>query len=96
MATVAAQPSFSGFLKASGQAEVWDDTDVKKFQQFGWRSTTNESSYSTGTLVGNWSEEKFDSKEIFKSKPLSSQVHIYYKLSLNIHIHSPITVQPLL
>ena len=26
-------PTFRGFLKASGQAEVWDDTDKKKFDQ---------------------------------------------------------------
>ena len=26
-------PTFRGFLKASGQAEVWDDTDKKKFNQ---------------------------------------------------------------
>lgn len=70
----APQPSFDGFLKASGQAEVWDDTDAKKFQQFGWRSSTNESSYSTNTLVGNWNEDKFDIKELFQGKTLPSQV----------------------
>lgn len=69
------QASFTGFLKASGQAEVWDDAyDMKKFQQFGWRTTTNESNYSTRTLVGNWNEEKFDVKALNKAKPLPSQV----------------------
>ena len=76
-----AQPTFKGFLKASGHAEIWDDTDVKKFQQFGWRTTTRESSYSSNTLIGNWNEERFDVKRFCQPKPLPSQVgHIHDKL----------------
>ena len=70
------QPTFSGFLKASGQAEIWDDTDKKKFQQFGWRTTTNESAYSHKTLIGNWNEERFDVSKLVEAKPLPSQVSI--------------------
>ena len=66
------QPSFQGFMRATGHAEVWEDD--KKFQQFGWRTTTSESAYSTDTLIGNWNEERFDVKKIAKAKPLPSQV----------------------
>ena len=91
-------PTFHGFLKASGHAEVWDDTDEKKFEQFGWRSTTNESSYSTSTLIGNWNEEKFDIKEMVEGKPLPSQVHSNIYIYIIIYIFNPpfTTVQPLL
>ena len=66
------QPSFQGFMRATGHAEVWEDD--KKFQQFGWRTTTSESAYSTDTLIGNWNEERFDVQKIAKAKPLPSQV----------------------
>ena len=68
------QPSFKGFLEASGRTEVWSDTDANKFQQFGWRTATNETSYSPNTLIGNWNEKKFDVKELSQPKPLPSQV----------------------
>lgn len=73
---MAAQPSFQGFLKASGQAEVWEDVNDKKFKQFGWRTTTNESSYSTKTMIGNWNEECFDVSHISEARPLPSQVRM--------------------
>jgi len=72
METKMVQPSFQGFMRATGHAEVWEDD--KKFQQFGWRTTTSESAYSTDTLIGNWNEERFDVREIAKAKPLPSQV----------------------
>ncbi|XP_003387083.1 PREDICTED: UPF0686 protein C11orf1 homolog [Amphimedon queenslandica] len=84
------QPSFTGFLKASGQAEVWDDEfDMKKFQQFGWRTTTNESNYSTDTLVGNWNEEKFDVKSLSKAKPLPSQYDHYFETTYKAGYSQP-------
>ena len=72
-------PNFRGFLKASGQAEVWDDTDKKKFNQFGWRSWTNESAYSSDTLIGNWNEERFDVSKLARSKCLPSQYDHYFE-----------------
>ena len=90
-AMMASQPTFKGFLKASGHAEVWDDTDVNKFEQFGWRSTTNESSYSSGTLVGNWNEERFDVKELSNAKPLPSQVNLTVN-NRSLSIFSPCIV----
>ena len=70
----AGELTFRGFLKASGHAEVWDDTDKNKFQQFGWRTTTNESGYSHKTLIGNWNEERFDLSKLREAKPLPSDV----------------------
>ena len=72
-------PTFKGFLKASGQAEVWDDTDKKKFSQFGWRTRTTESAYSSDTLIGNWNEERFDVTKLAQSKRLPSQYDHYFE-----------------
>ncbi len=70
--------TFKGFLKASGQAEVWDDTDEKKFSQFGWRTKTTESAYSTNTLIGNWNEERFDISKLSKCPNPTSQYDHYF------------------
>ena len=65
---------FVSELRATGHGEVWDHTDEKKLQQFGWRCTKNESSYQTSTLIGNWNEQRFDINRISKPKPIPSQV----------------------
>lgn len=66
---------FVSVLRATGYGEVWDHTDDKKFSQFGWRCTNNESSYSpTRTLVGNWNEQRFDISTLSQAKPIPSQV----------------------
>lgn len=70
--------TFKGFLKASGQAEVWDDTDEKKFSQFGWRTNTSESAYSTNTLIGNWNEERFDLSKLSQTRAPPSQYDHYF------------------
>merc|ERR1711937_63283 len=45
-------PAFRSEVRASGLAEVWTHThDNLKFNQFGWRCTTNENSYSDSTFV---------------------------------------------
>ena len=60
-----------------GLGEVWThEHDAAKFNQFGWRCTNKENSYSDNTLVGNWNERKFDIKEQRKAKPLPSSVSI--------------------
>ena len=45
-----------------------------KFQQFGWRCTTNETGYKSDTLIGNWNEERYDVKYLSKNRPIGSQV----------------------
>ena len=75
------RPPFCNFLTASGHGEIWDHTDEKKFKQFGWRCTTNETEFSHGTLIGNWNEERFDTRSIAKRRPLPSQVAY-----LDVHI----------
>ena len=67
--------TFRGFLKASGQAQSWDDTDKKKASKFGWKT---ETAYSTDTLVGNWNEEWFDVSKLSQStRPLSQYSYCF-------------------
>ena len=67
--------SFIGELKATGNGEVWDHiSDCNKFQQFGWRCTTNETAYTTGTLIGNWNEQRYDIHRMFQPQPIPSSV----------------------
>lgn len=77
---------FCQMVRASGLAEQWTHShDSAKFDEFGWRCTTKESGYGIETLVGNYSEEKFDLKERLKCKPLPSQVSMYYVIELICH-----------
>ncbi|XP_039250542.2 cilia- and flagella-associated protein 68-like [Styela clava] len=73
-------PAFRSDIRASGLAEVWTHThDELKFTQFGWRSTTKESSYGTNTLIGNWNEERYDMhRDAATLKPLPSQYAHYF------------------
>jgi len=68
--------AFHHMLRASGQSEVWYDfTDEAKFNQYGWRSSKKEDSYSNATLIGNWSEERFDTRRtVALRRPLPHQV----------------------
>ncbi|XP_015769560.1 PREDICTED: UPF0686 protein C11orf1 homolog [Acropora digitifera] len=70
---------FVSELRATGHGELWDHTDEKKFQQFGWRCTNTESSYNTSTLIGNWNEQRFDINRISKPKPIPSQYNHYFE-----------------
>ncbi|XP_044171499.1 UPF0686 protein C11orf1 homolog isoform X2 [Acropora millepora] len=70
---------FVSELRATGHGELWDHTDEKKFQQFGWRCTNTESSYNTSTLIGNWNEQRFDINRISKPKPIPSQYSHYFE-----------------
>lgn len=78
------RPAFHHMVRASGQSEVWYDfTDEMKFRQYGWRCSTNEDSYSKSTLIGNWSEECFDTRRTVASRrPLPNQVGIIVILLL--------------
>lgn len=69
-------PPFHYMLRASGQSEVWHDTSKDaKLRQYGWRCSTNENAYTTATLIGNWSEKRFDIRYSTKvRRPLPSQV----------------------
>ncbi|CBY20279.1 unnamed protein product [Oikopleura dioica] len=65
---------FLSEVRASGFSEVWTHShDLNKFQQYGWRCTTKEDSYSNNTLVGNWNEARWDSTECNKRKPIPSK-----------------------
>lgn len=76
---ITGDPSFQAMVRASGLAEVWThSTDAAKFNQFGWRCTNKETSYSNCTLIGNWNEERFDNKIGKQAKPLPSQVGFPY------------------
>lgn len=79
------KPGFRGFSKVSGYAEIWDETDTKKLEQSGWRTGTNESAYSTDTLIGNWNEQRFDVTYISKRRSLPSQVGRYTMYDRAIH-----------
>lgn len=67
---------FYYMLRASGHGEVWRDfTEEAKFHQYGWRCSTNEEAYSPATLMGNWSEKRFDTGGARAlRRPLPSQV----------------------
>jgi len=66
-------------VRASGLAEPWTHShEESKFDQFGWRCTNKESGFGISTLVGNYSEERFDLKQRLKSKPLPSQYNHYF------------------
>ncbi|XP_076867155.1 cilia- and flagella-associated protein 68 [Brachyhypopomus gauderio] len=72
-------PPFHDGLRASGQGEVWHDcTEEAKFRQYGWRCSTNEDSYSTATLMGNWYEKTFDTRRA-SQRPLPSQFSHYFE-----------------
>ncbi|XP_072549760.1 cilia- and flagella-associated protein 68 [Salminus brasiliensis] len=74
-------PPFHHTLRASGQGEVWQDfTDEAKFGQYGWRCSTNEDAYSVATLIGNWSEKRFDTRRAKNlQRPLPSQFSHYFE-----------------
>ena len=74
-------PSFQGFLKASGQAELWDrgaGGGKKSGDQLGW-CRTHTTEYSSDTLIGNWNEERFDVTKLAQSKCLPSQYSHYFE-----------------
>ncbi len=69
-----AHPALRGFVKASGKAEVWEGGREGKAGELGWQTRTNESAYSSDTLIGNWNEERFDVTRLSQPKCLPSQV----------------------
>lgn len=71
--------AFRSMIRASGLAEEWTHTtDEKKFQQYGWRTTTKEDCYRPNTLVGNWNEERFDISKVRVPDTLPSQFGHYF------------------
>ena len=92
---MAQRPPLCGYLAATGHGEVWDHTDEKKFKQFGWRCTTNETGYVNDTLIGNWTEERSDIRKLAESKPIPSQVRVRqsYELASTIFGHSEPSVR---
>ena len=81
MSSRGGHPSFQGFLKASGQAELWDrgaGRGKKSSDQLGW-CRTHTTEYSSDTLIGNWNEERFDVTKLAQSKCLPSQYSHYFE-----------------
>ncbi|XP_072166335.1 cilia- and flagella-associated protein 68-like [Diadema setosum] len=71
--------AFRSMVRASGLGEVWTHTtDLEKFRQYGWRTTTKEDCYTPNTLVGNWNEERFDIERLRVPKRLPSQYDHYF------------------
>ena len=81
MSSKEGHPSFQGFVKASGQAELWDKGAGKLKsgdQLVGWcRKHTTD--YLSDTLIGNWNEERFDVTKLAQSKCLPSQYSHYFE-----------------
>lgn len=65
-------------IKASSHGEIYDD-NTDKFQQFGWKCTTNETEYNSDILIGNWNEERYDVNHVVKRRPIQSQFSHYYE-----------------
>ena len=72
------QPPFTD-ITACAHGEVYDVPDKTKFAQFGWRCLTNESAYKSGTLIGNWNEERYDVSHSSKIQPLPSPYNHYFQ-----------------
>lgn len=69
-------PTFSGFLKASGQTTIWDKKDRDRLEKLKWAELKT---YADGILIYNWNEDKFDLKSMCQRTPLPSQFDHYYK-----------------
>ena len=66
-------------ITASAHGEVYDLPHKDKFTQFGWRCMTNETGYKSGTLIGNWNEERYDVQHVVKTAPIPSQYSHYFE-----------------
>ncbi|KAK3098812.1 hypothetical protein FSP39_023326 [Pinctada imbricata] len=72
-------------VRASGLAEVWThSTEAAKFDQFGWRCTNKETSYSNDTLIGNWNEQRFDIEKAKIPQRLPGQHEHYFETSYGV------------
>ena len=69
---------FQSSVQATAQGEIWDHTDTKKFEQFGWRTTKKDdrayASGAQGALMGNWVEDRFDVSVRAQKPTLPAQV----------------------
>ena len=78
MSVTETDPPFRAMVRASGLAEVWThSTESSKFNQFGWRCTNKENSFSNDTLIGNWNEERFDNDIAKQARRIPGQVSMY-------------------
>lgn len=75
MSVTETDPPFRAMVRASGLGEVWThSTESSKFNQFGWRCTNKENSFSNDTLIGNWNEERFDNNISRQAQRILGQV----------------------
>uniref|UniRef100_H3BHK3 Cilia and flagella associated protein 68 n=1 Tax=Latimeria chalumnae TaxID=7897 RepID=H3BHK3_LATCH len=84
---------FRSMIRASGYAEVWNESN--KFNQYGWKCATYEDQYSNDTLIGNWNEERFDIKKLVQRKPLPSQYAHYYQTTYSSAYNKEDRLRPL-
>ncbi|XP_065179734.1 cilia- and flagella-associated protein 68-like [Sycon ciliatum] len=73
---------FQSSVQATTQGEIWDHTDTKKFEQFGWRTTKNDERYRTGAggaLMGNWVEDRQDVRVRAREPTLPAQTSHYFQ-----------------
>lgn len=76
MATQDHSPTFSGFVKAEGQATSMPKRMPQPKSGTHW---ANRKTYSEGTLIYNWNEDKFDVRSMSKLVPQPSQFDHYYQ-----------------
>lgn len=74
-AVVEESPKFTGFVKATGHTTTWTRSNIQKLNELRWAELKT---YSAGTLISNWNEDKYDVKSMSKCRPLPSQYDHYY------------------
>lgn len=77
--------TFRAMVRASGLGEVWThSTESSKFNQFGWRCTNKENSFSNDTLIGNWNEERFDNNISRQAQRIPGQHEHYFQSTYGV------------
>ncbi len=75
MTAVEENPTFTGFLKASGRTTTWSKSSRQRLNEIRWAELQT---YNTSTLIANWNEDKYDVRNVSKRSPLPSQYDHYY------------------
>ena len=75
MSAVEESPTFTGFLKASGRTTTWSKSSRQRLNEIRWAELQT---YTAGTLIANWNEDKYDIRSMSKCSPLPSQYDHYY------------------
>ena len=82
MATVEENsPTFSGFVKATGQATIWNknpNMTTQYYRPSNVASWAERKTYSKGTLLYNWNEDMFDVSYMARAVVQPSRYDHYY------------------